>query len=491
MSVQEAAGKRGGLGQLLKELLGIGCIGFGGGSALIPVFQERLAGRGLVSQRQLDDAVAVACITPGALPVEMSAGLGMERGGSWGALLAASALALPGVLLLVLVLVLLGQSTGTVVTQVGYLAVGVSAYILSVIARYVHSKVTEARTRKGTLISLAVVVLVFAATCGKSLYKLLGLTDAVPLLAIGTVNAMALTFFLAVWIRDKRSPGRVAVALCVAGAYCLTQGGLGKLWEHELPLDLLLIACMAVMALWSLAGDARESGARLRLGSPKPLLGVLGVSALAVALCALPALLLCADTAAYLANGAVSSLLSFGGGDAYIAMADGFFVESGMLPEDEFYAQLVPVANALPGSILCKVLTGAGYLIGAESGGVATGLAVALAGFAVAIAMSCITFAAGYWLFEALDGLKSFAAIKRVIGCVVSGLLLTVALGLLVSCSKGAPPVAGGSALTIALCLALAVVNGVLAKRLTLHPLAAVLASAAVSCLLCNLIGLL
>ncbi|MGN0073024.1 MAG: chromate transporter [Coriobacteriales bacterium] len=491
MSVQEAAGKRGGLGQLLKELLGIGCIGFGGGSALIPVFQERLAGRGLVSQRQLDDAVAVACITPGALPVEMSAGLGMERGGSWGALLAASALALPGVLLLVLVLVLLGQSTGTVVTQVGYLAVGVSAYILSVIARYVHSKVTEARTRKGTLISLAVVVLVFAATCGKSLYKLLGLTDAVPLLAIGTVNAMALTFFLAVWIRDKRSPGRVAVALCVAGAYCLTQGGLGKLWEHELPLDLLLIACMVVMALWSLAGDARESGARLRLGSPKPLLGVLGVSALAVALCALPALLLCADTAAYLANGAVSSLLSFGGGDAYIAMADGFFVESGMLPEDEFYAQLVPVANALPGSILCKVLTGAGYLIGAESGGVAAGLAVALAGFAVAIAMSCITFAAGYWLFEALDGLKSFAAIKRVIGCVVSGLLLTVALGLLVSCSKGAPPVAGGSALTIALCLALAVVNGVLAKRLTLHPLAAVLASAAVSCLLCNLIGLL
>ena len=60
MSEQRAAGERGGLLPLLKELVGICCIGFGGGSALIPVFQERLAGRGLVSQRQLDDAVAVA-----------------------------------------------------------------------------------------------------------------------------------------------------------------------------------------------------------------------------------------------------------------------------------------------------------------------------------------------------------------------------------------------------------------------------------------------
>ena len=491
MSEQRAAGERGGLLPLLRELVGIGCIGFGGGSALIPVFQERLAGRGLVSQRQLDDAVAVACITPGALPVEMSAGIGMERGGSWGALLAAGALALPGVLLLVLAMVLLGQSTGAVVTQVGYLAMGVSAYILSVIARYVHAKVTEARSRTGVAISLAVVGLVFVATCGKSLYKLLGMTDVVPLLAIGTVNAMALAFFLAVWIRDKRSPGRIAAALCVAGVYCLTQGGLGKLWEGGPQIAPLFIALMAGMALWSLVGDARESGARLRLGSPRPLLGVLGACIAATAACSVPALLLCEDTAAYLASGAVSSLLSFGGGDAYIAMADGFFVETGMLAEDEFYSQLVPVANALPGSILCKVLTGAGYLIGASGGGMAAGLAVALAGFAVAIAMSCITFAAGYWLFEALDGLKSFAAIKRVIGCVVSGLLLTVALGLLVSCSKCAPAVAGGPVLAICLCLLLAAVNGVLARRFRLHPLVAVLASAACSCLACNLAALL
>ena len=291
---------------------------------------------------------------------------------------------------------------------------------------------------------------------------------------------MALAFFLAVWIRNKRHAGRVAVALCVAGAYCLTQSSLGALWGDSSLVEMLLIAVMVVMALASLAGDARESGAHLRLDSPKPLLRVLGACIVVVGLCSVPAWLLCGNTAGYLASGALSSLLSFGGGDAYVAMADGFFVETGMLPEESFYAQLVPVANALPGSILCKVLTGAGYLIGAASGGVPAGLAVALAGFAVAISMSCLTLAAGIWLFEALEGLASFAAIKRVVGCVVSGLLLTVALGLLLSCSKAAPDVPLGSPVFVLACLLLAVANGLLRWRFKIHPLVAVLFSAAV-----------
>ena len=118
-------------------------------------------------------------------------------------------------------------------------------------------------------------------------------------------------------------------------------------------------------------------------------------------------------------------------------------------------------------------------------------LAVALAGFAVAISMSCLTLAAGIWLFEALEGLASFAAIKRVVGCVVSGLLLTVALGLLLSCSKAAPDVPLGSPVFVLACLLLAVANGLLRWRFKIHPLAAVLLSAAVSCLVCNLTALL
>ena len=51
-------------------------------------------------------------------------------------------------------------------------------------------------------------------------------------------------------------------------------------------------------------------------------------------------------------------MAGFGGGDAYLTIADGLFVQSGMVTDDYFYSQLIPVTNVLPGSILCKILAG-------------------------------------------------------------------------------------------------------------------------------------
>jgi chromate transporter len=82
---------------------------------------------------------------------------------------------------------------------------------------------------------------------------------------------------------------------------------------------------------------------------------------LLLAVCSLPALLLTEDTPLYLMRGFFSSIISFGGGDAYLSVADGLFVSSGMVTYQEFYSLLVPVANVLPGSILSKILTGVGY----------------------------------------------------------------------------------------------------------------------------------
>ena len=82
------------------------------------------------------------------------------------------------------------------------------------------------------------------------------------------------------------------------------------------------------------------------------------------AMLSVPALMLVPDSLMYLGQGFLSSLLSFGGGDAYLTIADGIFVQGGTTEAADFYGQLVPVANALPGSILCKILTGIGYLAG-------------------------------------------------------------------------------------------------------------------------------
>ena len=476
---------------LLKELAGIGCIGFGGGSALIPVFQERLVGQGKkLSQEELDDSIAIACITPGALPVELAAGVGYLSHGTRGMFLGAAAVALPGVLLLVLLMALLSQAADAVLTQVCFLAVGVSGYIISMLARYIRNAVNVARGAKARWISIAVVALAFLVTGEKNLYKLLDWSDTVAVFSIGTVNTMALAFFLALWIRDKRTPARIVPALVITLLYCLCVGGFGGCFPGWL--EPLLIALMTVMALLSVRGDSKEHNVTVRLGSPRRMLKAVVCSLAAMVVVSVPAVLLCSAALPYLGSGAVSTLLSFGGGDAYIAMADGAFVESGLLDEETFYSLLVPVTNALPGSILCKVIAGVGYCIGIEQNSyIAVDFVLAAAGFVVAVGMSCVTFVVTHYFYEALDGLKSFAAIKRVIGCVVSGLLLTVALGLLNTCALNAPQSGWLEWSFVALCLVLAVANYVLKSRTGLHPLAAVLGSAVISCAACNLLALL
>ncbi|MEI3279984.1 MAG: hypothetical protein V8R46_04070 [Eubacterium ramulus] len=63
----------------------------------------------------------------------------------------------------------------------------------------------------------------------------------------------------------------------------------------------------------------------------------------------------------------ISAVISFGGGDAYLAVANGMFVNTGMIGYDDFYSKIASVANGLPGSILCKILAGVGYIFGCQS----------------------------------------------------------------------------------------------------------------------------
>lgn len=63
----------------------IGCIGFGGGSALIPVIEEEIVKKQKLDTREnLDKDIIVASITPGALPVEIAASVGKRNFGRAG-----------------------------------------------------------------------------------------------------------------------------------------------------------------------------------------------------------------------------------------------------------------------------------------------------------------------------------------------------------------------------------------------------------------------
>ena len=145
----------------------------------------------------------------------------------------------------------------------------------------------------------------------------------------------------------------------------------------------------------------------------------------------LPAITMVQGSPAYIGEGFLSSLLSFGGGDAYLTIADGLFVQGGTVAGADFYGQLVPVANALPGSILCKILTGIGYLSGLRMGGMSAGLALSLAGFAVSVAASGLIFGIIARLLRTFHDVPVFRQISLWVRPIISGLLLNVALSML------------------------------------------------------------
>ena len=60
--------------QLIGSMLRVGTIGFGGGSALIPVIEKEIVHRrGLLDDPTFTAHTVIANITPGALPVKLGA----------------------------------------------------------------------------------------------------------------------------------------------------------------------------------------------------------------------------------------------------------------------------------------------------------------------------------------------------------------------------------------------------------------------------------
>ena len=182
--------------------------------------------------------------------------------------------------------------------------------------------------------------------------------------------------------------------------------------------------------------------------------------------------------------------MSFGGGDAYLSVAQGLFVDSGMVSRYDFYGNIVSVANVLPGSILCKTLTGIGYVRGYQfHQSVEEGVTLAVCAFACSVAASGMIYVLVKMVYEKYENLRLFAAVKHFIRPIISGLLLNVALSLYLS---GVLSQAEGRTATGVLTgmTALIVLMGIWAeKRTHIHLVWKILFSAGLSFVICNLLA--
>ena len=158
----------GALKRLLTVMLKIGLIGFGGGTALIPVIEEEAVERNhLVDENEFNKDVIVANITPGALPVEIAANIGRSALGIPGMLLAATCMALPGALLTVFIVALIYESAEMVLWQIMFASVGVTAYIIFMLGDYAKGTYRECRINRNAKSGMFFMLIVFWVTSGK------------------------------------------------------------------------------------------------------------------------------------------------------------------------------------------------------------------------------------------------------------------------------------------------------------------------------------
>ena len=469
---------------MLLTMLKIGLIGFGGGNALVPVIRRETTGKeGGVSQEEFARDVIVANITPGALPVELASGLGKKCFGRKGMIFAAVAMALPGTILTYLVLAFFSIAGEKIARNTLFVSVGIAAMIIMLLISYSAETIQEAE--KGSqkqLINIFLIALVFFLTSGKEFTELFDLE--IPLFYITTLDVLAVTFFVFFYTQGKMNAANIVISIGISFLYLQSVGEGGII--TSIPVRRVLQISMIVLACYGLVQNIRKHQGCMQHLNLKMLVRDSAAWLLFLLICFLPALLLYPQALLFVGKAMGSVLLSFGGGDAYIVIAKGLFVDS-MVSWYDFYGQIVTASNAMPGSILCKMLTGIGFMIGKEMGPLAAFL-IGLAGFGCAVGVSGLTFLLAGYAYDLFENLDSFKMIRSYIRPIIGGLLLTVSLSMLQNNIEIAQayeiPMSAVVLLTIGILLLLCFLR----KQKKTRLVAMILLSACISFVFCNLI---
>lgn len=253
--------------------------------------------------------------------------------------------------------------------------------------------------------------------------------EQTPFFSISTFSILLVAIFVILYLQGTWDfkKGMITVVLCTL--FALSHGKKQVIGTPYIKYGVSMI--MVVLAIGGLAQSIRKSNKMKKIQWDCMAKDV-GVWLAILFFCFLPILFMGMKSFVFLGKGFLSALLSFGGGDAYLTVADSLFVGEGYLSEKQFYSQIVSVVNLLPGSILCKTLSGVGYCLGFDwYGTFVAGILFAVCGFATSIAVSCGFFTCIYYVYESMTDLPVFRLISQWIRPMIAGLLLTIVLSLL------------------------------------------------------------
>lgn len=449
-------------------MIKVGLIGFGGGSALIPiVHKEVVDNAGSMSEDDYVKHTVVANITPGALPVKLGATCGFQLSGAVASLVGAYGVAIPGVFGTVLIIAIFSVLGPWAVHYLNSASVGITVFIVFLLLNYVGRTIRSGNLRVNAAICLVAFLLTGDKVMREIIEMTLGLSPHAlgqPLLNLPMIRVMILAFYLIFYFQlVKKSAVGMATGMALGMAYAVLSGSAARRCiPHAESLCLVVVALFAVSVVYCWWRGRRNSphgkgqGMGLQIEIVATMVLFLAVPLLPVAIgftgSYFPSL---SAGAVFLGNILVSTVTSFGGGEAYVAVADSIFVQSGQVAADLFYNRVVPIANALPGPILIKIAAALGFSQGYASGSMAKGVLLAAACGTLAIGACCSVALLVLNFYEALRHSVFVMSLKRYILPVICGTLVTTSLSMLHAAMK----ITGSYALSPAATLAIMLVG--------------------------------
>lgn len=400
---------------------------------MIPVVEKEI----VQDKKAITDAdylkhTVVANITPGALPVKLGATCGYQLNSIGGALVGAYAVAFPGILFTVVFMALFSILGAGIINYFNYAAVGITAFIVFLLLSYVIKTVRIENKKNNLILCLTAFIL----TGGKEIREILSQLFNIdlelfgtPLFDISTIDLIILAFFIILLLEKLKSKKELYIFLGMSLLYAFLAGKTSKRLDISGYKSILLIVMiLLVVLLYLLRPNKNKNKSRIAISK-----SIIGVIALFLVIPIIFGLLVNftffkssdENIIGFLVNIASSTVTSFGGGEAYISVADGIFVQGGFIEPDKFYTRLVPVANSLPGPILVKVAAGMGFLFGEQTGGALAGWVVAATASVLAIG-SCSAIAILVMsLYDSVKQWEFISNLKKYILPVICGMLLS------------------------------------------------------------------
>ena len=406
----------------------MGLISFGGGSALIPVIENEIVEKKKWIKREpFDVSVVIASISPASLSVALCAVWSNRY-----SLISSYSYALPGPLIFLILLTgfsLIGEMG---VVYIGYASVGIISFILVIIFTFIRKSYLQGVSKGIRRHYILIMGIAFLLSCGGIVRRFLKLLFGYESLhgsvfALTMLDLVLIAFFVILFIGKSNSKVKFGFAMLISLFYAIANGKVAILNEYSLYISI----CMILLALGSIVYDViNNKNQRKAFKLDKHPLKNLALFLIVSVIFISTVFLISGESRIwnFSARVILSSLTSYGGGEVFIGVADGVFVQSGFIPAEVFYSHIVGISSAMPGSVLLSTVAGIGFVYGDAIGGLSSAWMFGLLGLALGVAATAFGAITLYVGFDVFKDSKRLRMVVDYMLAIVCGTLISTAL---------------------------------------------------------------